>query len=347
MNRLFYGENLDVLRRHVKDETVDLVYLDPPFKSNRTYNMPPAERNGTLSKAQIKAFKDTWRWDREAALAYHDVVEAGPEKTSKAMRSFQMLLGESDTLAYLCMMAPRLVELRRVLKPTGSIYLHCDATASPYLRLLMDAVFGTENYQNEVVWHYHSGGASPRKRWARKHDLLLFYSKCDGFVFNVQREPYSAVIAKKREHLFHPEGKGGDDVFEIPMLSTVSKERLGYPTQKPEALLKRIIKASTNKGQVVLDPFCGCGTALAVAERLGRSWIGIDTATVAIELVKQRFQDSLGTSIVHEVVEPSRERDCPDGRKGKTRGERATILATAQELKLGYRSGTCVGAVSF
>ena len=302
MNLLFYGNNLDVLRQHVKDETVDLVYLDPPFKSNQDYNVLFTEQNGTRSKAQIKAFEDTWRWDQGAAQAYQEIVEEGPEETSKAMQSFRQLLGGSDMLAYLSMMAPRLVELRRVLKPTGSIYLHCDPTASPYLRLLMDAIFGTESYQNEVVWHYHSGGATPKKRWARKHDILLFYSKSDRFVFNVQREPYSAVIAKKREHLFHPEGKGGDDVFEIAMLSTVSKERLSYPTQKPEALLERIIKASSNKGEVVLDPFCGCGTAIAVAQRLERRWIGIDITYLAIHLIKLRLQTSFGTSIAYQVI---------------------------------------------
>ena len=140
MNLLFYGDNLDVLRQHVKDETVDLVYLDPPFKSNQDYNVLATGQNGTRSKTQIKAFEDTWRWDQGAAQAYQEIVEEGPEETSKAMRSFRTLLGESDMMAYLSMMAPRLVELRRVLKPTGSIYLHCDPTASPYLRLLMDAV---------------------------------------------------------------------------------------------------------------------------------------------------------------------------------------------------------------
>ncbi len=302
MNRLFYGDNLDVLRQHVKDETVDLIYLDPPFHSDQDYDFLCSERNGTRSKARIKAFEDTWGWDQGAAKAYQEIVEEGPERTSKTMQSFHTLLGGSDMMAYLSMMAPRLVELHRVLKPTGSIYLHCDPTASPYLRLLMDAVFGIKNFQNEVIWHYHSGGANPKKRWARKHDILLFYSKSDRFVFNVQREPYSAVIARKREHLFHPEGKGGDDVFEIPMLSTVSKERLSYPTQKPEALLERIIKASSNKEQLVLDPFCGSGTTIAVAQRLERRWIGIDIAHPAITLIKHRLQDSFVERVKYKVV---------------------------------------------
>ena len=299
-NLLYYGDNLEVLRRYVKDESIDLVYLDPPFKSDKDYSVLFAEQNGSRSKAQIKAFKDSWRWDRAAAEAYEATVEAGG-KVSRAMQAFRKFLGDSDMLAYLSMMAPRLVELRRVLKPTGSIYLHCDPTMSAHLRLLMDAVWGPQNFQNEVVWHYHSGGATPR-RWARKHDILLFYSKSGDFTFNVQREPYSAVIAKKRKHLFHPEGKGMDDVFAISMLSTVSKERLGYPTQKPEALLELIIQASSNEGDIVLDPFCGCGTTVAVAEGLNRRWIGIDITHIAIALIKHRLRNAFGDQCSYEVI---------------------------------------------
>ena len=151
-NTLYYGDNLDILRRHVKDETVDLIYLDPPFKSEQDYNVLFAERNGSRSAAQIKAFEDTWRWDQSAARAYQDVVETGPQRVSQAMQAYRTFLGENDMMAYLAMMAPRLVELRRVLKPTGSIYLHCDPTASHYLKLLMDAVFGPVNFRNEIIW---------------------------------------------------------------------------------------------------------------------------------------------------------------------------------------------------
>jgi len=299
-NMLCCGDNLDILRRYVSDEAIDLIYLDPPFKSSRDYNVLFQEQNGSRPKAQIKAFEDTWSWDSEAAGAYREIVEAGG-RVSETMQAFWKILGASDMMAYLAMMGPRLVELRRVLKPTGSIYLHCDPTASHYLKLLMDAVFGPEAFQNEVIWHYHSGGATPR-RWARKHQILLFYSGGQEFNFNIQREPYEAVIAKKRRHLFHPGGKGMDDVFEIPMLSTVSKERLGYPTQKPEALLERIIKASSNEGDLVLDPFCGCGTTVAVAQRLNRRWIGIDVTHVAVTLIKNRLRDAFGDQAAFEVA---------------------------------------------
>jgi site-specific DNA-methyltransferase (adenine-specific) len=175
-NVLYYGDNLDILRRYIKDETIDLIYLDPPFKSEQDYNVLFAEQNGSRAAAQIKAFEDTWQWDQAAAKAYQEIVETGPQRVSQVMQGFRTFLGESDMMAYLSMMAPRLVELKRVLKPSGSIYLHCDPTASHYLKMLMDAVFGPENFQNEIVWCYKTGGATKR-RFARKHDTLLFYGK--------------------------------------------------------------------------------------------------------------------------------------------------------------------------
>src|SRR5438067_5263567 len=177
-NRLFYGNNLDILRRYIKDETVDLVYLDPPFKSNQDYNVLFAEQDGSRSAAQIKAFGDTWQWDQGAARAYQEVVEQGPEQVSKVMQAFRTFLGENDLLAYLAMMAPRLVELRRVLKPTGSIYLHCDPTASHYLKLLMDAVFGPINFRNEIIWKRTTAHSSAKK-YAPIHDTVLFYGGPD------------------------------------------------------------------------------------------------------------------------------------------------------------------------
>lgn len=185
-NVLYYGDNLDVLRRYVKDESVDLIYLDPPFKSDQDYNVLFREHTGVRSAAQIKAFEDTWQWDRAAAAAYHEIVEHGPERVSKAMQAFRTMLGDSDMLAYLSMMAPRLVELRRVLKPTGSIYLHCDPTASHYLKMLMDAVFGPVNFRNEIIWkRTHAHGSS--RRYGPVHDVLLFYSKTDRFVWTDPR----------------------------------------------------------------------------------------------------------------------------------------------------------------
>ena len=176
-NLLYYGDNLDVLRRHIKDESVDLIYLDPPFNSNATYNVLFAEQNGSRAAAQLKAFEDTWYWGPAAAKAYQEVVEAGG-KVSQALQSFRTLLGNSNMLAYLAMMAPRLVELQRVLKPTGSIYLHCDPTASHYLKLLMDAVFGAKNFRNEIIWHYRKW-PSGKYAFQHNHDVILFYSRSD------------------------------------------------------------------------------------------------------------------------------------------------------------------------
>ena len=369
-NSLYYGDNLEVLRLYVKDESVDLVYLDPPFKSNQDYNILFAEKNGTRSAAQIKAFKDTWRWDREAATAYRQVVEAGG-RVSETMQGFRKLLGDSDMLAYLAMMAPRLVELRRVLKPTGSIYLHCDPTASHYLKLLMDAVFGPRNFRNEITWkraHTVKGNVGQgSKFFGRNTDTIFFYGKTERYVFHPPFGEYSREYvdqffryaekdgrryqlvsmtgpggaakgnpeyefmgvtrhwrySKKKIHELHQsglivqtkpgnvprkklyldEGKGvaiqslWDDV---KALSAASRERLGYPTQKPEALLHRIIEASSNEGDLVLDPFCGCGTTVAVAQRLKRRWIGIDITHLAVTLMKYRLESTFGEVIRKE-----------------------------------------------
>lgn len=307
-NILYYGDNLDVLRRHIKDESIDLVYLDPPFKSNQDYNVLFAEQNGSKSKAQIKAFEDTWRWDQGAAAAYQEIVELGG-KVSETMQAFEKFLGQTDMLAYLSMMAPRLTELQRKLKPTGSIYLHCDPTASHYLKMLMDAVFGKKNFINEVIWTYKTQGASKR-HWSRKHDVLLFYAKSEQYTFNYQTE---------RSYMQHKYGFKDDelkideegrqyrdalmrDVWEISALQSATREKLGYPTQKPEALLERIIKASSNEGDIVLDPFCGCGTTIAVAQRLNRHWIGIDITHLAITLIKHRLHSAFEKRVSYEVI---------------------------------------------
>ncbi len=372
-NVLYYGDNLDILRRYVKDETVDLVYLDPPFKSNQDYNVLFAEQNGTRSAAQIKAFEDTWRWDQAAAEAYHEMVEQGPESVSKAMQAFRLLLGDSDMLAYLAMIAPRLVELLRVLKPTGSIYLHCDPTASHYLKLLMDSVFGPVNFKTEIVWKRssaHSDTKQGRNQHGRIHDTLLFYVKGSQWTWNPQYTPYDQEYIDVFYHNIEPgtgrwfqygdlTGPGGaakgnpyyeflgverywrytqermeqlrkegriafrpsgevprlkrylDEALGLPLQSVwtdirplinFGSERLGYPTQKPEALLERIIKASSNEGDTVLDPFCGCGTAVAVAQRLDRKWIGVDITFLAINLLKHRLKNSYGDEVAYKVV---------------------------------------------
>ena len=195
-NTLYYGDNLDVLREHVPDESVDLIYLDPPFNSNQSYNVLFAERDGSRSAAQIKAFDDTWRWDQAAAAAYQEVVEAGG-KVSEALQAFRLFLGDNDMLAYLSMMAPRLVELHRVLKPTGSLYLHCDPTASHYLKLLLDGIFGSDNFRNEIAWR-RTGSHGGAKRWGPIHDTILFYSKSERYQWNATLfQDYDAEYLEK------------------------------------------------------------------------------------------------------------------------------------------------------
>ena len=304
-NTLYYGDNLEVLREHVRDESVDLIYLDPPFKSNQDYNVLFREQDDSRSVAQIKAFQDTWQWDQTAAAAYREVVEAGG-RASPVMQAFRTFLGPSDMLAYLSMMAPRLLELHRVLKPTGSLYLHCDPTASHYLKLLLDAIFGPTNFRNEIIWAYRTGGVSTRY-WPRKHDVLLFYVASQHY----RHQPPKERIFYESEFFttqVDEQGRHFADVYirdvwgDIKPIINVSRERLGYPTQKPEALLERIIQASSREGDVVLDPFCGCGTAIAAAQKLGRRWIGIDITHLAINLIRHRLQDAFGTDIAQEYA---------------------------------------------
>ncbi len=331
MNYLYYGDNLDILREYIPDESVDLVYLDPPFKSNQDYNVLFRERNGTKSAAQIKAFEDTWHWDRTAEDTYVEIVEKLPKKTADLIKALRGFLGENDMMAYLVMMAIRLQELRRALKPTGSIYLHCDPTASHYLKLVMDVVFGHRGFRNEIVWHYSGWNARLRDSFNRRHDILLFYARNPRQKFNSYSLPWSSeaeyVRVRKqkvrveedgRKYVLSDAGKGRrvkryleeamaygkpvDNIWNIPKLNNSSKEYLGYPTQKPEALLERIIEASSDKGSVVLDPFCGCGTAVTVAERLGREWIGIDITHLAISLMRHRLEDTFGRQVEYEVV---------------------------------------------
>jgi len=294
MGTLYYGDNLDVLRRHFADSSVDLVYLDPPFNSNATYNVLFNSQDGTRSAAQIRAFEDTWHWDVAAAGAYQEVVENGGN-VARTMAAFRAMLGDSDMLAYLSMMAPRLIELRRVLKPTGSIYLHCDQVASAHLRLLMDAVFGPKNFLNNVVWLYGLGGSSSRY-WPRKHDDILWYSRePDRHYFEASRVPATSVRMKGQD-------KKAPDWWDIPTINNMAKERMGYQTQKPEALLQRIIESSCLPGGVVLDPFCGCGTSVVVAERNSREWKGIDITHLAVTLMKHRLQREFGPTVGFAVV---------------------------------------------
>ncbi len=359
-NVLYYGDNLDVLRRHVRDETVDLVYLDPPFKSNWDYNVLFAEHSGERSASQIRAFEDTWQWDLGAEAAYREVVESGG-KVADALRALRTFLGESDMMAYLAMMAPRLAELRRVLKATGSLYLHCDPAASHYLKMLLDAVFGPQGFRNEITWKRTSAHANVGRRFAVVKDSLLFYSRSQEWTWNQPYIAYSpeyveshygqteagtgrrfttrdltasvqraskgqlyewrgfrppetrvwAYTKDKMEEFDHDgrlvhsprgmprlklyldemPGTPCDDVWvDIPPINSQAEERLGYPTQKPEALLERVIRASSDEGDTVLDPFCGCGTAVAVAQQMRRRWIGIDITHLAVGLIKHRLR---------------------------------------------------------
>ena len=368
MNLLYYGDNLDVLRRHVADESVDLVYLDPPFNSNASYNVLFAERDGTQAASQIKAFEDTWKWDEEAARAFESVVEAGG-KTSQALQAFRTFLGESDMMAYLAMMAPRLVELRRVLKPTGSLYLHCDPTASHYLKMLLDAIFGALNFRGEIIWKRVTAH-NDAKRWSPVADTIFYYGKTSEVTWNPPYVEHDAgYVTDKYKHedqrgrfmldnmtspnprpnmmyewkghksppkgwrysketmakldadarIWYPDDKEkrprikkylhesegqliGSVWTDIPPINSQAQERLGYPTQKPEALLDRIVAASSNAGDVVLDPFCGCGTTIASAQRLSRRWIGIDITNLAITLIRSRLTDTFAGTAEYEVV---------------------------------------------
>ena len=357
-NTLYYGDNLHVLREHVADESVDLIYLDPPFNSNANYNILFKSPGGQDSDAQIEAFEDTWHWNASAESAFDEVMKSGNNDAFTLLRAMRDFLGDNDMMAYLAMMAVRLLELHRVLKPTGSLYLHCDPTASHYLKLLLDGVFGADRFRNEIIWERTNAHNLRTAGWTRSNDTIFFYSKGAHWNFNVQYQPYGPEQMKrfrsdetgrlyKAENLtfssanpnrqfdwrgttppahrswgasmeqleaWWAEGRIltrrdgsprmdglkiylddlpgkpiGTNWNDIDRVGNTSGERLGYPTQKPLALLERIIAASSNEGDVVLDPFCGCGTAVHAAEKLGRRWIGIDLTHLAIGLIEKRM----------------------------------------------------------
>ncbi len=365
MNHLYYGDNLSVLREHIATDSVDLIYLDPPFNSNASYNVLFKGPTGGASAAQIEAFDDTWHWTDAAESAFADVLRSGNAAAAEMLRAMRGFLGENDMMAYLAMMAVRLIELHRVLKSTGSLYLHCDPTASHYLKILLDAVFGPRRFINEICWKRY-GSHNDSKTFGKVHDVIFFYSKGDGFLFNKQYSSYGDDYIVERFRFSDPDGrrwaeqnlsspsprpnltypfeaKNGviyqppangwkfsiermreldesnclhypakkdgrlrqknylderlgppvQDVWaDIVTIGGTSPERLGYPTQKPVALLERILSASSNPGDVVLDPFCGCGTTVHAAEKLGRRWIGIDVTHLAIGLIEKRLRDA-------------------------------------------------------
>ncbi len=375
-NKLYLGDNLPIMRERIPDESVDLVYLDPPFNSKAKYNVMCGKRSESETRERMTAFEDTWRWGEQSEAEFKELLACGPGKLTDLVRTLRSFLGPSHMTAYLVMMAARLVELHRVLRRTGSVYLHCDPTASHYLKLVMDSVFGHGNFRNEIVWKRSRNRSSIRKIYRRAHDVLLFYTRSDDYSFTLQyrdlsegskklynkkddRGSYQLVpllvsgprngetgapwrgidpnargkngmhwvtLPDKLEEyeeqglIYWPKKERGtprlkyyledtkgvpvSDLWDdIPLIASSSAEALGYPTQKPELLLERIIRGGSKVDDVILDPFSGCGTAVAVAERLGRRWIGIDISPVAMSLMRYRLQQKLGNKLSpYEVI---------------------------------------------
>ena len=298
---LYVGDNLEVMRG-MEGGTVDLVYLDPPFNTNKSYKIVFRGPSLLRPDAYLPAFDDVWIWDDVSEGVLESLLgEHGGEGIVEVLSGLLRVFGRDRLMAYLVNLTPRLIEIHRLLKGTGSVYLHCDPTASHYLKLLMDALFGGENFRNEIVWCYRGGGV-PRRDFARKHDVILRYSRSGDYIFNPQYGEYSdaskALVESRGGTSI--DGRGRDLArgahmpdwwSDINSLQTWSPERTGYPTQKPLRLLERIIGASMRAGDVVLDPFCGCGTTLVAAERLGHSWMGIDVEPMALRVLRDRFRD--------------------------------------------------------
>ena len=370
-NRLYYGDNLDVLREHVASGSVDMVYLDPPFNSNRSYSLLFKEKSGKDSQAQLEAFDDTWTWGQDSESLYAELMQVGVTsgKVKDTLEAMRRLLGDNDVLAYLVMMTARLVELQRVLRSTGSLYLHCDPSASHYLKVVLDAVFGGENFRNEIIWQRTGAKGYQTRRLPSNHDVILAYQKsseakwisaasftaydeanldaktlgkyrqrdADGRryelkdltgpndprpnltyeIMGVTRrwrwsrermeqairdgiviQPRPGAVPRVKRYLDEQRGKPLGDVWgDIAPLNSQASERLGYPTQKPLKLLHRLIELTTEPGDVVLDPFCGCGTTVDAAQSLSRRWIGIDVTTLAVDLIDARLRHTYGERI--------------------------------------------------
>lgn len=362
MNHLYFGDNLDILREHIQMESVDLIYLDPPFNSKRDYNLLFKRPNGHESDAQITAFDDTWHWGKQAEREFDEIMRQPNTQVAEMMQAFRQFLGVNDMMAYLVMMANRLLELHRVLKPTGSLYLHCDPTASHYLKVVLDGVFYNVGYRTEISWKRssaHSDAKQGRRQYGNIRDIVFFYTKSAEWTWNWLYTPYDKeYLDDMYRHVEEETGRrfrlgdltaakpGGDTLYEwhgikpykgrywaysrakmeqfekdgrlvysksgmpnykryldempgVPLQNdwqdihpASGKEYLGYPTQKPLALLERIIQTSSNEGDIVLDPFCGCGTAVHAAEKLKRHWIGIDITHLAVSLIEKRMRDA-------------------------------------------------------
>jgi len=373
-NTLFYGDNLPILREYIPDESIDLIYLDPPFNSNRTYNVLFKQESGQDSEAQIAAFEDTWHWNQAAEETYHELVTAAPPHVGQMIGALRGFIGQNQMMAYLVMMAARLVELHRVLKPTGSLYLHCDPTASHYLKIVLDTIFGPMNYQNEIIWKRTTAHNTTSRKYGAITDTIFFYSKSGRYYFNPPSGLHDEKYVKSFYRYTEPDGrryrldkiernqalgirpnliyeykgytpiwgwmmvrekleefdrlgklvwnskgkplrkiyldevekpKIGDLWDDVPPVAASAAERLGYPTQKPLALLERIIQASSNPGDIVLDPFCGCGTTVAAAQKLGRRWVGIDITHLSIALQKYRLKQMFPDATFNVVGEPT------------------------------------------
>ena len=359
-NSLYFGDNLYILRNHIADESIDLVYLDPPFNSNRAYNVIFQDKTGKQAAAQMQAFEDTWHWSEETQLAYDEIMTGKyPAELKEMLQAFREYMGPTDMMAYITMMAIRLFELHRVLKSTGALYLHCDPTASHYLKILLDQVFGIKAFKNEIIWKRAQPKGHAYTRFPSSHDVIFFYTKGTKTIFNTQYRPHDPTYVEKfykyidkdtgrryrldnlanpnkdrpnltyefppgsgtirvwrwtkermnkawedgrvilpskgkvvayKRYLDEMEGAIITDIWDdIEHLHGSHAETLGYPTQKPLNLLERIIQASSQNDDIVLDPFCGCGTTIAAAEKLGRRWIGIDITYLAVALIKKRI----------------------------------------------------------
>jgi DNA modification methylase len=319
-NQLYYGDNLDVLRKYIKDESIDLCYIDPPFNSKRNYNQI-YNNIGNEDKAQAQAFIDTWTWDDTAKANLEEIIfnnKLLTYQTVQLIEGLEKILGYGSLLAYLVSMTLRIVEIYRVLKSTGSLYLHCDPTASHYLKLVLDSIFCSQggNFLNEIIWNYSTFHGS-KNQFKKNYDQIFFYSKSKHWVFNWENIPegykektikrfdkedelgrYKIIKGKK---FYMGEGTFPNACFYIPQTQMNSTEHLGYPTQKPEALLERIIKASSREGDIVLDAYCGCGTTVAVAEKLNRRWIGIDITYQSISLILKRLEEHFGKETIDNI----------------------------------------------
>lgn len=440
MNHLYYGDNLEVLRSSIHDESIDLVYLDPPFNSQANYNVLFKAPSGEQSKAQIEAFEDTWHWNDSAEQAFDEVMQSGNTNVAEMLQALRSFLNENDMMAYLTMMCVRLIELHRVLKPTGSLYLHCDPTASHYLKILLDGIFGPENWQNEIIWR-RTGSHNKANRFGPIHDVIHFYRKSSAYKHRRVFRPYTnghveGYFKKSDErgrywtnsihgagprngesgkpwNGYNPTAAGRHwaipsdlveslgidpelgvhekldallkfDVIDLPdpasgslptyrqyldrspgvllqdiwsyqphtrgtlygtdegidedvrwLTAQGDDERLGYPTQKPVGLLERIVLASSDEGQVILDPFCGCGTAVHAAQKLGRRWIGIDITHLAISLIEKRLKDAFPGGLSYETHGTPKDID----------GARA--LAVADKYQFQWWAVSLVNAVPF